>query len=54
MLRAASVHDAALDRVHAATADLDPPFAAVDLPTLRRNADDLIRRANGVPVRVAS
>ncbi|BDB59616.1 MAG: alanine racemase [Rhodococcus sp. (in: high G+C Gram-positive bacteria)] len=54
MLRAASAHDDALDRVQAATADLDPPFAAVDLPTLRRNADDLIRRANGVPVRVAS
>ena len=54
MLRAASAHDDALDRVQAATADLDPPFAAVDLPTLQRNADDLIRRANGVPVRVAS
>lgn len=54
MLRAASVPDNVLDRVQAATADLDPPFAAVDLPTLRRNADDLIRRANGVPVRVAS
>ena len=54
VLRAASTHDDVLDRVEAATADLDPPFAAVDLPTLRRNADDLIRRANGVPVRVAS
>ena len=54
MLRAASAPDDALDRVDAATADLDPPFAALDLPTLRRNADDLIRRAAGVPVRVAS
>ncbi|MEU5841793.1 amino acid deaminase/aldolase [Rhodococcus sp. NPDC047139] len=54
VLRAASTHDDVLDRVEAATADLDPPFAAVDLPTLWRNADDLVRRAGGVPVRVAS
>ncbi|MEE2033450.1 amino acid deaminase/aldolase [Rhodococcus chondri] len=45
---------AVLDRLDAATADLDPPFAAADLPTLRRNADDLRRRAAGTPVRVAS
>ena len=43
-----------LDRLDTATADLDPPFAAVDLPTLRANAADLVRRANGTPVRVAS
>lgn len=43
-----------LDRLHDATADLDPPLAAVDLPTLRRNAADLVRRAGGTPVRVAS
>jgi D-serine deaminase-like pyridoxal phosphate-dependent protein len=37
-----------------ATADLDPPLAAVDLPALRANAADLVRRAARVPVRVAS
>nr|WP_198428277.1 amino acid deaminase/aldolase [Nocardia bovistercoris] len=40
--------------MHAATADLDPPLAALDLPTLRANAADLVRRAAGTPVRVAS
>lgn len=54
MLRADSSPVDVLDRIDAATADLDPPFAVVDLPTLRRNADDLVRRASGVPVRVAS
>ncbi|WP_024799923.1 amino acid deaminase/aldolase [Nocardia sp. BMG51109] len=37
-----------------ATADLNPPLAALDLATLRANADDLVRRARGVPIRVAS
>ncbi len=46
--------NAALDRLSAATAELDPPFAAVDLQTLRGNAQDLLRRAGGTPVRVAS
>ena len=36
------------------TADLDPPFAAVDLVALRRNAADLVRRAAGTPLRVAA
>ncbi|GGL08071.1 amino acid deaminase/aldolase [Nocardia jinanensis] len=40
--------------LHAATADLDPPLAAVDLPVLRANAADLVRRASGRPIRVAS
>lgn len=40
--------------LHAATADLDPPLAALDLSTLRANAADLVRRAGGVPIRVAS
>ncbi|APE38710.1 alanine racemase [Nocardia mangyaensis] len=40
--------------LHAATADLDPPLAALDLATLDANAADLTRRANGVAVRVAS
>lgn len=40
--------------LHAATAELDPPLAALDLSTLRTNAADLVRRAGGTPVRVAS
>ncbi|MFB7722705.1 MULTISPECIES: amino acid deaminase/aldolase [unclassified Nocardia] len=40
--------------LHAATAELDPPLAAVDLAALRANAADLVRRARGVPIRVAS
>src|SRR3954469_14542115 len=38
----------------AATADLDPPLAALDLAALDANAADLLRRAGGEPVRVAS
>ncbi|WP_433408806.1 amino acid deaminase/aldolase [Saccharomonospora azurea] len=37
-----------------ATRDLDPPLAVVDLDAFDANADDLVRRAGGVPVRVAS
>ena len=37
-----------------ATSHLDPPFALVDLDAFDANADDLVRRANGVPIRVAS
>lgn len=40
--------------LYAATADLDPPLAAVDLTALRANAADLVRRAAGRPIRVAS
>ncbi|MEU0543112.1 amino acid deaminase/aldolase [Nocardia sp. NPDC005978] len=40
--------------LHAATEDLDPPLAAVDMTALRANAADLVRRARGVPIRVAS
>jgi D-serine deaminase-like pyridoxal phosphate-dependent protein len=43
-----------LDDLTAATAHLDPPFAALDLAALDRNAGDLVRRAAGKPVRVAS
>ncbi|MGE2845415.1 amino acid deaminase/aldolase [Rhodococcus sp. 2.95] len=43
-----------LDRLTAATRELDPPLAALDLTTLRSNAADLVRRAGGTPVRVAS
>ena len=41
-------------RLEAATAHLDPPFVAVDLAAFDANADDLLRRAAGVPIRVAS
>jgi len=40
--------------LHAATADLDPPLAALDLTAMRANAADLVRRAAGTPIRVAS
>jgi D-serine deaminase-like pyridoxal phosphate-dependent protein len=42
------------DRLLRATAALDTPFAVLDGPALWGNADDLVRRAAGVPVRVAS
>jgi D-serine deaminase-like pyridoxal phosphate-dependent protein len=37
-----------------ATSDLDAPFAVVDLDAFDRNAADLLRRAAGIPVRLAS
>jgi len=37
-----------------ATAHLDPPFAVVDLDAFDANATDLVRRAGGLPIRVAS
>ncbi|MBD0323935.1 MAG: hypothetical protein ICV72_11200, partial [Aldersonia sp.] len=46
--------EAVIARLARATADLDPPLAAVDMPTLRANAADLVRRAGSVPIRVAS
>lgn len=33
---------------------LEPPFAVVDLAALRANTADLVRRAGGTPIRVAS
>ncbi|MEO6473421.1 MAG: amino acid deaminase/aldolase [Aeromicrobium sp.] len=41
-------------RLERAIADLETPVAVIDEPALWANADDLIRRAGGVPVRVAS
>src|SRR5687767_8290978 len=38
----------------AATAHLEPPFAAVDLDAFDANAADLLRRSGGKPVRLAS
>jgi len=41
-------------RLDRATADLDPPLAVLDLAALQANADDLVRRAAGKPIRLAS
>jgi D-serine deaminase-like pyridoxal phosphate-dependent protein len=41
-------------RLDRATAHLDAPLAAVDLPSFDRNAQDLLRRAGGTPVRLAT
>jgi len=41
-------------RLEAALADAEPPFAVVDLDAFRANAAELVRRAAGKPVRVAS
>jgi D-serine deaminase-like pyridoxal phosphate-dependent protein len=43
-----------LDRCERATAQLDPPFAVVDLEAFDSNSADLVRRAGGLPIRVAS
>jgi D-serine deaminase-like pyridoxal phosphate-dependent protein len=40
--------------LEAATADLDPPFAVVDLDAFDANAAELLRRAGGKRVRLAS
>jgi D-serine deaminase-like pyridoxal phosphate-dependent protein len=42
------------DRCDQATAHLDPPFAALDVAAFDANARDLLRRAGGLPIRVAS
>ncbi|PRY45924.1 D-serine deaminase-like pyridoxal phosphate-dependent protein [Umezawaea tangerina] len=41
-------------RLDTATKDFDPPFAIVDLDAFDHNATDLVRRAGGRPIRVAS
>ncbi|MGA4544609.1 amino acid deaminase/aldolase [Uniformispora flossi] len=41
-------------RYDRATAHLDAPFAIVDLEAFRANAADLVRRASGMPIRIAS
>ena len=46
--------DPARARLDAATAHLEPPFAVVDLDAFDANAADLLRRAGGKPVRLAS
>ena len=37
-----------------AFAELDPPFAFIDLDAMWTNSDDMLRRARGKPIRVAS
>jgi D-serine deaminase-like pyridoxal phosphate-dependent protein len=51
---ASHVANPARSTYDAATRDLDPPLAIVDLEAFDANADDLVRRAAGRPVRVAS
>lgn len=46
--------DPSLERLDRATADLEPPFAVVDLDAFWRNAADMERRAAGKPIRMAS
>ena len=41
-------------RLDQATGDLDPPFGVIDVDAFRANADDLVRRAGGKNIRVAS
>jgi D-serine deaminase-like pyridoxal phosphate-dependent protein len=43
-----------LERLRTATAGLDAPFALVDLDAFRANAADMVERAAGIPIRVAS
>ncbi|HEY1177658.1 MAG TPA: amino acid deaminase/aldolase, partial [Phytomonospora sp.] len=40
--------------LHRATARLQPPFAVVDLDAFTANATDMVRRAGGKPIRLAS
>lgn len=42
------------EQYETATADIEPPFAVVDLTAFRANAAELVRRATGTPIRVAS
>ena len=51
---AAADNRADLERFNRATADLDPPFALIDLDALWENARRLVDRACGKPIRLAS
>src|ERR1700722_2108528 len=46
--------EALQERLERATAELEPPFAVVDLDAFWRNAADMERRAVGKPIRLAS
>jgi D-serine deaminase-like pyridoxal phosphate-dependent protein len=50
-----ATHDhAAYERLERATAELEAPFAVVDLDAMWANAEDLVRRATPKPIRLAS
>jgi len=49
-----SYERAAYERLERATADLEAPFAVIDLDALWANAEDLVRRAAPKPIRLAS
>jgi D-serine deaminase-like pyridoxal phosphate-dependent protein len=51
---ARAVTDPRLDRLERATAELEAPFAVVDLDAFSRNAADMERRAGGKSIRLAS
>jgi D-serine deaminase-like pyridoxal phosphate-dependent protein len=42
------------ERLQAATSNLTPPFAAVDLDAMDANAASMITRASGLPIRLAT
>ncbi|MFC3999652.1 amino acid deaminase/aldolase [Nocardiopsis sediminis] len=44
----------ARERYDRATRNIEPPFAIIDMAAFRANAADLVRRAGGMPIRVAS
>ena len=48
------MRDAAYERLERATTELEAPFAVVDLDAFWDNADDLVARAGGKPIRLAS
>jgi D-serine deaminase-like pyridoxal phosphate-dependent protein len=51
---AAAAATTRVGRLRAAVADLDPPLAVLDADAFHANARDLVRRAAGTPIRVAS
>jgi D-serine deaminase-like pyridoxal phosphate-dependent protein len=43
-----------LKRLNAASSQLEAPFAVVDMAAMRANAANMVRRASGTPIRLAS
>lgn len=43
-----------MERIERLTSGLEPPYAVIDEQTLWRNADELVRRAAGTPIRLAT
>ncbi|MDR3662350.1 MAG: amino acid deaminase/aldolase [Mycobacterium sp.] len=46
--------DSRYETLHAATEHLQPPFGVLDADALAANAADMVHRANGTPIRLAS